>query len=65
MNEFFTAELARQRQTDLLREASNHRLAREAKPKVGGPHEPIVHASLVHRIALALTPGRSRIQPVA
>jgi hypothetical protein len=62
MNEFFTAELARQRQTDLLREARSHRLAREANPKVQSDAEPIVRTGFVHRIALALMPRRSGIQ---
>jgi hypothetical protein len=63
MSDFFTAELTRQRQADLLREATSHRLARDARATVE-PSGRSVRNGFLQRVVVSLQLRRSgRVQP--
>lgn len=52
-NVFLQQDLARMRHADLLREATEHRLAREANPKLEKPRRSRTIARLLARFAPA------------
>jgi hypothetical protein len=60
MNQYFTAEIARQHRAELLRSAAEHRQALEANPRP--EPEPVVRLGVLQRLTTALSLRRSGVQ---